>query len=141
MKIKTKIPGALLIVSGILFVGCAHHPDVRPGVDGVHRVVIKSDDIDNAQQNALSQAKDFCDEKHKEFAVLDESSKYVGSMNEDDYRTGKVISKTATGLGAAATFFGGKNESAIGGIIGLGGAAADKALGNGDIVEMKFKCL
>ena len=62
-------------------------------------------------------------------------------MDEKDYQTGKKVSKVAQVVGGTTWALGGKNESAIGGIVGLGGAATDAALGNGYTVSMKFKCM
>lgn len=36
--------------------------------------------------------------------------------------------------------FGGKKESNVGGIVGLGGVVAETAAGTGYKYEMKFKC-
>ena len=100
---------------------CAHHQDVRPGANGVHRVLIHTDDSEVGSQEAIRQANNYCDEK--------------------TYNQGKRISKVAQGIGGAAWVFGGKNESKAGGLVGMGGAVGDQALGKGYTVEMKFKCM
>ena len=56
-------------------------------------------------------------------------------MNEDTYNKSKTASKVASAVGGALWVFGGKNESTIGGITGLGGAVANQALGKGYTVE------
>lgn len=131
----------LLCFVVINLVSCAHHRDVRPGVDGVHRVVIKSDDHDKGTQDAIAQANHFCEQKGKSAAIISEEKKYTGSMSEDDYKTAKTASKVATAAGGMVHVFGGKNESTAGGIVGLGGIVGDAALGKAYNVEMKFKCL
>jgi len=131
---------SLMIVSFGFLSSCAHHRDVRPGVDGLHRVVIQSDNTDESKRDAIAQANHYCESLHKSAAFIDESQKYTGSMDESDYRNAKTASKVATGAGSAVHVFGGKNESTVGGIVGLGGAIADQALGNGYTIEMKFKC-
>ncbi len=65
---------------------------------------------------------------------------YTGDMDEKDYQKGKQISKVAKVVGGTTWALGGKHESNIGGIVGLGGTAADAALGEGYTVTMKFKC-
>lgn len=130
----------LLGLVGIGFFGCAHHRDVRPGVDGIHRVVIKSDNTEDSKRDAIAQANHYCESKGKGAAFMDESESYGGSMKEEDYRRAKTASKVATGAGGAVHVFGGKKESAVGGIVGLGGIIADQALGNAYTIEMKFKC-
>lgn len=71
---------------------------------------------------------------------MEEKKAYTGKMKEEDYRTGKTVSKVAQAVGGAAFVFGGKNESTAGGIVGLGGGIADGALGKGYTFDMSFKC-
>lgn len=136
MKIKY-----ILSVLSLLFVAaCAHHRDVRPGADGVHRVIVRAEETDEGSRDALSQANHYCKEYNKNAAILDEGAKYSGSMDESDYKTAKTAAKVAQAAGSAAYVFGGKNERNAGGIVGLGGGIADQAIGKGYTVEMKFKC-
>lgn len=133
-----KILVLLAVVS--FLASCAHHRDVRPGADGVHRVVVNTEDNEEGTQEAISQANHFCEQRNLSAAFLSEDKKYTGSMKEDDYKAMKTASKVATGLGSAAYVFGGKKESTAGGIVGLGGAVAGSVAGKGYTVEMKFKC-
>ncbi len=129
------------LVAATIFLGaCAHHRDVRPGADGLHRVAIQTDDTERTARDAIAQAEHYCQERGLSAAFVDEKNQYTGSMDEDSYRNAKTATKIATGLGSAAWVFGGRKESTVGGIVGLGGAVADGALGKGYTVEMKFKC-
>ena len=130
----------VLIIGFALMSACAHHRDVRPGSDGIHRVVVMTDDKEEGAQGAIRQANHFCEERKQSAAFLNEEQKYTGDIDEKDYQTGKKISTVAKTVGGAVWAFGGKNESAAGGLVGLGGVAADKALGKGYTVEMRFKC-
>lgn len=132
-----KISFALI---AILLVSCAHHRDVRAGADGIHRIVVSTDDEQEGAQNAISQANHFCEQRKLSPAFIQEDKKYTGSMKEEDYQKMKTVGKVATAVGSAAYVFGGKKESAAGGIVGLGGLAANTAAGNGYTIEMKFKC-
>lgn len=132
---------AFVLVSGFLFVSCAHHKDVRPGADGVHRVVIQTDDKEAGARQALEQANHFCKESNKIAAIVEEDQKYTGDMDEKQYQTGKKISKVAKVVGGTTWALGGRNESSLGGVVGLGGMAGDAALGQGYTVSMKFKCM
>ncbi len=132
-----KIGLALLV---LLLASCAHHRDVRAGADGVHRVVVNTDDDEEGTRDAIAQANHFCEERKKSAAFINEDKKYTGSMKEDDYKKMKTAGKVAGAVGSAAYVFGGKNESAVGGLVGLGGLAANTAAGKGYTVEMKFKC-
>lgn len=126
----------------IFLLGCAHHRDVRPGAEGIHRVTIPTDEPEETTREAIAQAEHYCKEKAggKSPGFITEEKKYTGSMKEEDYKTAKIATKVAKGVGSAAWIFGGKNESAAGGVLGLGGAVADGAIGKGYTVEMKFKC-
>lgn len=129
-------------LASILFLGsCAHHRDVRAGADGIHKVVVMTDDADEGSRDAISQANHFCEERKMAAAFIQEDKKYTGSMKEDDYKKLKTAGKVAGVVGSTAYVFGGKNESAAGGLVGLGGLAADAAAGKGYTVEMKFKCM
>ena len=131
---------ALALGMALFATACAHHRDVRPGADGVNRVVIQTDDTDEGGRNAIPQANHYCEQSNKHAAIIEEGSKYTGKMSEDSYRTGKTVSKVAQAVGGAGYVFGGKNERVAGGVVGLGGGIADSALGNGYTVDMKFKC-
>ncbi len=125
----------------ILMTACAHHKDVRPGTDGVHRVLVTAEDGEQGARNAISQANHFCAEQKKSAAFLEEKQAYNGSMKEEDYKTAKTVAKVAQAAGGAVWVFGGKAEREAGGIVGLGGGIANGAIGNGYSVDMKFKCL
>jgi hypothetical protein len=120
---------------------CATHHDVRPGVDGIHRVVIQTDDTEVGAREAIRQSNNFCKEQNKYAAFVTEDKKYTGDMDESTYRNAKRASKAAAAVGGAVWVFGGETERNLGGLAGLGGATADAALGKGYTVEMKFKCL
>jgi hypothetical protein len=130
----------IIFSSAVLLSSCAHHDDVRPGVDGVHRVIIQTDDKEAGSREAIEQANDFCKEQHKYAAFVEEQQKYTGDMDEKSYRKAKTVAKVANAAGGAVWVFGGKSESNAGGIVGLGGAIADKAIGKGYTVDMKFVC-
>ncbi|HMN67646.1 MAG TPA: hypothetical protein PKC28_03825 [Bdellovibrionales bacterium] len=133
-----------LLILFILFVAaCAHHKDVRPGADGLHRVALQTDSTEQASRDAISQANHYCKEAAggKHAAFVDESQKYTGDMDEQTYKNAKRATTVAKTVGGGVFVMGGKRESDLGGIVGLGGAAADQALGKGYTVEMKFKCL
>lgn len=130
----------LISLSTIIYTSCAHHKDVRPAADGLHKVVISTPDTDEGTRDAISQAQHYCSTLNKSAAFVEEKSEYKGNMSEENYKAGKTATKVAQVVGSTAYVFGGKNESNLGGIVGLGGAAGDAALGNGYKVEMKFKC-
>lgn len=56
-------------------VSCGHHRDVRPGVNGVHRVVVSTDDKVKGSQEALRQARHYCKETDRDAAIVKEEAK------------------------------------------------------------------
>ena len=134
----SKILGLAFVA--FFFVGCAHHRDVRPGANGVHKVTLQHEDTEDGARDAISQANHYCEQSGKHAAFIDESKKFTGDGSEADYKKGKTIAKVGQAVGSAAWIFGGKNESTAGGIVGLGSGIYGSALGKGYNVTMTFKC-
>lgn len=131
----------LILVAALgLLAACAHHKDVRPGADGVHRVSVVTEDTEEGSRDAIDQANHYCKEFKQHAVFMNESQKYTGDMDEQTYKNSKRAAKVAKTVGGGVWAMGGKKESDIGGIVGLGGQAADQALGKGYTVEMKFQC-
>lgn len=131
----------LLFALGFLVTACAHHRDVRLGADGIHRVVVKSEDGDEGSRGAIEQANHFCEQRGQQAAFIKEEKKYTGQMDEQSYKNAKTATKVAKTVGGAAWVLGGRNESNLGGIVGLGGMVGDEVLGEGYTIEMRFKCM
>lgn len=116
----------------LMLLACAHHKDVRPGVDGINRVVVQGDGTDQkAQQDAIDQSNHYCESIGKKAAFIDESTKYNGDMEEGSYKNAKRATKA---VNSAGWVLGGTQGAQLGGI-------ADNALGNAYTIEMKFKCM
>lgn len=111
----------LSLVAGVVLVGCAHHRDVRAGVDGVHRVVIQTEGDEADKRNAFDQAEHFCKEQGKYAAIIEEKQNYTGHVDESTYNNAKTASKVLKTVGSGAYVFGGKNERSAGGIGVLAG--------------------
>lgn len=122
--------------------GCATYKDVRPSADGVHNVIVLGESGQQASRNALSQANAYCEKEQnkKKAYIVKEEQKYVGSVEEENYKTGKAVSSVLKTVGGAVAVFGGQRESTVGGVGALGGVATDAALGEGYNVIMQFKC-
>ncbi len=118
-----------LFVALITMAGCAHHRDVRPSDDGVHRVVVRSEDTEAGSREAIEQANHFCKQSNQYAAFVKEDNKYTGDMDEQSYKNAKRVSKAVQAVGGMT-----------GGMVGMGGAVADDALGEGYTTEMKFRC-
>ncbi|WP_374030411.1 hypothetical protein [Bdellovibrio bacteriovorus] len=79
---KVYLRFGLITAATIFTAACAHHPDVRAGADGIHRVVIASEDTDQGSREAIRQANSFCKERNQTAAFINESSKYNGDYDE-----------------------------------------------------------
>lgn len=130
----------------LIIFGCAHHKDVRPGADGVNKVLIV-DDQDQEEQgsNAMSQANHYCKELKMHPVVVSEERTYVGkNVDEATYNKGKMATRAAKSVGDGLWMIGAntgdQKQSKKGEVVGLGGEAVDAALGKGYQYEMKFKC-
>jgi hypothetical protein len=125
----------------IVMTACVHYPDVRPGANGKHLVSFMTDSKEDGYRNAKRQADSYCDDVHKKNAYfIKEGSHYKGSMTEGNYKTAKKVAKTTQMVGGAAAMFGGKKQSEVGGVVGLGGGIGDYALGNEYRYSMYFSC-
>lgn len=131
-----------LISISFIFSACAYFPDVRPGNDGTHRVVVTDADKENGQRQAIRQANSYCDEKQNKTsaAIVQEETKYTGDMDEKTYINARRASTVATVGGGGAAIFGGKKEQNVGGAVALGGVVAGAAIGKGYTVDIRFKC-
>lgn len=128
--------GMLLISSS-----CANFDDVRAGANGMHRVVVTSEEKEMGQRDAIDQANDFCDQYQKRAAFTSERTSYTGDVDEATYKRTKMVSRAAKTAGGTTYVMGGRKESKAGGIATVAGAGLDSALGKGYTVEMTFKCL
>lgn len=126
----------------LLSAACAHHPDVRPGADGVHRVVLAADfkEATDEGRDAMKQADEYCKESGKKAAVVEENCKYTGSMKEDDYIAAKKAARIANAVGDVISGIGYGKHAETGESVKDSGRGADDAIGKGYTYEMKFKC-
>lgn len=120
---------------------CAHHKDVRPGVEGVHTVKLQSAEKEKGAREALEQANNFCEELDQTAAIISESQTYTGDMDEETYNNIRRVGKVAKSVGGAIFVGGAQKESDVGGAVGVGGAAMEEAAGEGYTIEMTFKCI
>ncbi|MEI8027344.1 MAG: hypothetical protein WCI18_13430 [Pseudomonadota bacterium] len=125
----------------LLLTHCAHYPDVRPSDTGNHSVSFMTESSEDGYRNAKSQADSYCDDVHKKRAYISkEENKYKGSMDEKTYKNAKTAAKVTGMVGTAGYLFGGKKQSEVGGIVGLGGGITDAALGSAYRYTMYFRC-
>lgn len=110
---------------------CAHHgsyEDVRPGEEGINSVRLKVNDEVEGSREAIRQAREYCDELDKKPAIVDEKTRYIGEMTEENYKRLKRASKAAGTIS--------------GGVLGKkGDEAISEYAGVPYEVEMKFRCV
>jgi hypothetical protein len=133
----------LIPICGFL-AACAHtYKDVRPGVDGIHRVVVLGDGDGDGERDAIRQANNYCkyDKERNQSAVfMNEDTKYQGSMDEDTNRTVRQASKAAGAVGVGMGVFGGRREQGAGHVAMGAGTVGTIMTHNTYKTEMKFQC-
>lgn len=130
----------------LLLSACAHHKDVRPGSEGLHRITVEAEEQEDASRDGLSQAQHYCESiKKTSAAVVNEKSTYIGSMDENTRKTVKQVSRAASMVGGTVASHGfvsgDKNAQNIGGATALGGYAGQEITGGKNYrFEMTFRC-
>lgn len=122
----------------LIITSCSHHRDVRPGTQGVHHVKLKTGDTDSGEQAAINQAQYFCEKRDRDAAFVSEEKKYTGTMDEEDYKSAKKLSRAAQTAGYMTRILAGKR---FGTAVGIGGSIGDSILGKEYQVDMKFRCI
>jgi hypothetical protein len=58
----------LLILLSVF--GCTSTKDVRPGADGIHKVMIRGEEGDLTEEEAYAQAEKYCSQQNKKIFVM-----------------------------------------------------------------------
>lgn len=133
---------AVFFLFSLTLVSCASHEHVRAGADGVHRVVIRGTDKTEVEEQALGEARSFCDQRDLAPAFVEEKTDYTGSMDEKTHKTIKKVSQAAAIGGGMLGVMGGKRESRVGqGVFGAGVVGSAFQDGDAYTANMKFKCI
>lgn len=120
---------------------CASYDHVRPGTDGTHRVVIRGEEKEEVERNAIDEANNYCKEYNKMAAFVSEDTKYTGSIDEKTHKTIKKASTAASVGGGMMGVMGGKKEANVGtGLFGLGAVGNAVLDGDAYTADMRFKC-
>lgn len=119
---------------------CAHHRDVRAGIDGFHKVSVQASDKQSGQRDAISQANHFCETEqgNTRAAILDEKTSYTGSLDEATRNNVRQASGAAMAVGNMLGSASGEYGQHPVGIAGSAGYMMTSGLDY--TVEMKFKC-
>lgn len=117
--------------------------NVQPGADGVHRVVLFTDDRENGTVASLRQAKRYCKKDKKDFAVDHKKIEYICEMDEADYIRAKNLAQAAQIAGNMTSMSSDEdsNQETIGDVLAAGGAVADASLGECYKVKLVFQCV
>lgn len=131
----------LLVLTLFLISSCASYDHVRPGVDGIHRVVIRGEEKEAVERDSIDEANNYCKEYNKMAAFVSEDTKYTGSIDESTHKTVKKVSNAASVGGGMMGVLGGKKESNVGsGLFGLGIVGNAVLDGDAYTSDMRFKC-
>jgi hypothetical protein len=138
-----KLIFTLSVFAVLALSGCATHRDVRPGSDGVNHVVVRSSTKESAEESAIRQAENYCDDVYHNHAafVNEQATQYTGSMDESTRDTVHKASTAAMVLGGAATVMGDDGVRGAGTVLGGAGTAGSIITGGNDYTaDMKFRC-
>lgn len=113
---------------------------VMPGEDGVHTVISKDIEKDDAEEEAVKAAQKYCKEKKQEAVfVKTEDTKYTGSMDENTRKNIRTASKVGMILGGAGTV--GNRTRGAGAVLGTAGTVGYGVTSDRDYTsQVKFKC-
>lgn len=142
MRIARNLSGIVIFTTLVLFgTSCAHHRDVRPGADGINNVIVRAPDRTQAEQSAISQAEDFCDQFQKHPGFLEEKSQYTGTMDEATRDNVRKASHAAILLGGTGSVIGTDDVRTGGNVLGAAGTVGSVMTGGSDYQSvMRFKC-
>lgn len=140
-RLNTSLSKWILGMTMFLTTGCVG--DVRPGPDGIHSVMLLTDDRDNGARATLRQAKRWCKKDKQDFVVHEEMISFICDMDEADYIRARQLAAAAQAAGAVTSSTSDDNSNAetVGDILQAGGAAAEVALGECYEVELIFECV
>ena len=122
-------------------IGCM--PNVLPSADGVHSVVLLTDDKQEGTYYAMRQGKRYCKRAEKKtFYVEDQTVSYVCEMDEQKYIRAKKAAEAAELAGLATSTASDEDSSGqiVGDILITAGAVTDATLGDCYEVKIHFVC-
>lgn len=81
----------------IVLASCSSSPDVRPGLDGIHSINVRGEDVKDTESNAYKQARSFCHDKNQSVEFLsDETFKATPGEESVDSKMFKKSESVAT---------------------------------------------
>jgi hypothetical protein len=125
----------------VSLIGCM--PNVLPSADGVHSVVLMTDNKQEGTSYAMRQGKRYCKKKEKkQFYVKDQLISYVCEMDEQKYIRAKKAAAAAEMAGVATSTASNEdsNGELVGDILASAGAITDATLGDCYEVKLHFVC-
>jgi len=139
MKLTAKMA---MVFSLVTLASCASHTHVRPGANGIHRVVIRGVEKETVERAAIREAGSFCGTKDLSPAFVEEKTAYTGSMDESTHKMIGKVSKAASAGGGMMGVMGGQKEKNVGqGIFGAGVVGATLQDEEAYTSDMSFKCI
>lgn len=133
-----------MLVASFVVLGACSTAKVRvmPGEDGNNRVVSRDIERDDAEEEALDAANEYCEKRGKRAVFVEEKqATYSGSMDEDTRKNVRNASKAAMVLGAMGVGVS-QGTRLAGGVLGGAGLVGAAMTSDRDYTaELKFKCI
>ncbi len=129
---------------GLFMAACQTTKDVMPGEDGINRVSLKTSDDEEGREEAIKEAKKYCEDKKQEAVFLDNKTEYKGTMDETTRKTIKKASTAAIlvgGMSQTGSWSKGDTSNDTGKVLGGAGTVGHVMVGDKDYqTELRFKC-
>lgn len=83
----------------LTFASCSSSPDVRPGMDGIHQISVRGEEVNDTESDAYKQARAYCRGQKKEVEFLsDETFKATPNELNADPKLFKKTESVATDI-------------------------------------------
>lgn len=128
-KLGNAKAGVILGIAATLLACASANYRILPGEDGIHRSVSRNSEQEEAQEDALEGAQEYCEKRKKDYVVVSDDAKYDGEMDENTRKTVKKTSQAAWMLGK------------MGGVVKNAGAAGMHMTDGKDYeAVVRFRC-
>lgn len=141
MRIQIWKAYAIALITMGAMAGCSTASvRVMPGADGNHKVVSRDIERDDAEEEAIEAAEDYCKDRGQTAVFAKEETKYEGSMDEQTRKTVRTASKAGMILGGAGALGGSRTQGA-GAVLGTAGMVGYGVTSDRDYKsEVQFRC-
>lgn len=127
-----------MLLAGTLAACSTASVRVLPGENGLNRVMVRDIERDDAEEEAVDAAKEYCADRKQEAVFVKDKTAYTGKMDENTRNTVRKASTAAMVLGGGGVA---ARQTTAGAILGGAGTAGHIMTNDRDYeVEVQFRC-